>query len=187
MRDVLVVGRQDAGAAGRRRLGVAVGVMAEHECHLRPRAQSIAPSSGSVTVTVYGMLLPKANVPPSTGMSTMTVGAVFPTVIVVFADAALPLESITVSLAVNWPVRRVGEGRVRLDRVDRPVAVEVPLEADRVAGSASFEPSLENCTVSGAGPSVGVGREDRRPGRAALDVVPAHMPASGLMAKKPSP
>ena len=63
-------------------------------------AQLIAPSSGSVTVTVYGMLLPKANVPPSTGTLTVTVGAVLPTVIVVFAEPALPLESVTVSFAV---------------------------------------------------------------------------------------
>ncbi len=45
------------------------------------------------------MLSPKANVPPSTGTLMVTVGAVLPTVIVVFAPLLLPLESVTVSLA----------------------------------------------------------------------------------------
>ena len=67
-------------------------------------AQSIAPSSGSVTVTVNGMFSPNANVPPSTGTSTVTIGAVLPTVIVVFADPILPLESITASFAVYCPI-----------------------------------------------------------------------------------
>ena len=66
-------------------------------------AQSIAPSSGSVTVTVNGMSSPKVKVPPSTGTVMVTTGAVFPTVMVVFADPTLPLESITESFAVNWP------------------------------------------------------------------------------------
>ena len=66
-------------------------------------AQLIGPSSGSVTVTVNGMLSPKANVPPSTGTVMFTVGAVLPTVMVVFADPTLPLESITESFAVNCP------------------------------------------------------------------------------------
>ena len=48
-------------------------------------------------------LSPKANSPPSTGMSMLTVGAVLPTVIVVLAAALLPLESVTVSRAVYWP------------------------------------------------------------------------------------
>jgi hypothetical protein len=49
--------------------------------------QSIGPSSGSVAVTVNGMFSPNANVPSSTGTVTVTVGAVLPTVIVVFAEA----------------------------------------------------------------------------------------------------
>ena len=68
------------------------------------RLQLIAPSSGSVTVTVNGMLSPKANVPSSTGTLMVTVGAVLPTVIVVFALPSLPLESVTVSLAVYCPL-----------------------------------------------------------------------------------
>ena len=67
-------------------------------------AQLIAPSSGSVTVTVNGMLSPKANVPPSVGTLTVTVGAVLPTVIVVFAEPLMPFESVTVSLATKTPV-----------------------------------------------------------------------------------
>ena len=66
-------------------------------------SQSIPPSSGSVTVTTNGMLSPNANSPPSTGTLTVTVGEVLPAVIVVFADAVLPLESVTVSLAVYTP------------------------------------------------------------------------------------
>ena len=62
-------------------------------------AQLIAPSSGSLTVTVNGMLSPKANVPPSIGVVTVTVGAVLPTVIVVFAEPIRPFESVTVSFA----------------------------------------------------------------------------------------
>ena len=62
--------------------------------------QSIAPSSGSVTVTVNGMLSPKANVPPSTGVFTTTVGLVLPTVMIVLVAVCLPDESITVSTAV---------------------------------------------------------------------------------------
>ena len=67
-------------------------------------AQLIAPSSGSVTVTVNGMLSPKANVPPSVGTLTVTVGAVLPTVIVVLAEPLMPFESVTVSLATKTPV-----------------------------------------------------------------------------------
>ena len=67
------------------------------------REQLIGPSSGSVTVTVNGMFSPNANVPSSTGTVTVTVGAVLPTVIVVFAEPILPLESITESFAVYCP------------------------------------------------------------------------------------
>ena len=78
---------------------MAVRVVGEHERDL-DAVQSIGPSSGSVTVTENGMLSPKANRPPSSGTVTVTVGAVLPAVIVVFADAVLPLESVTVSRAV---------------------------------------------------------------------------------------
>ena len=99
MRDVAGVGVQDAGAAGRARLGVAVRVMAEHERDL-DLGQLIAPSSGSVTVTVNGMLSPKANVPPSTGVLTTTVGDVLPAVITVLVGSSCPDESVTVRTAV---------------------------------------------------------------------------------------
>ena len=62
--------------------------------------QSIAPSSGSETVTVYGMLSPKANRPPSTGVLTVTVGEVLPAVILVDALRDLPHEAVTVRTAV---------------------------------------------------------------------------------------
>ena len=67
VRDVLGVRRQDAGAARHRRLGVAVGVVPRTKV-TSTSAQLIAPSSGSLTVTENGMLSPKANVPPSTGV-----------------------------------------------------------------------------------------------------------------------
>src|SRR4051812_48587133 len=65
--------------------------------------QLTVPSSGSVTVTVNGMLSPKANVPPSTGVFTTTVGLVLPTVIVVLVAVCSPEESNTVRTAVYRP------------------------------------------------------------------------------------
>src|SRR4051794_1598558 len=65
--------------------------------------QLTVPSSGSVTVTVNGMLSPNANVPPSTGVLTTTVGLVLPTVITVLVEFVLPDESVTVSTAVYRP------------------------------------------------------------------------------------
>ena len=41
-------------------------------------------------MTVNGMLLPKANVPSSTGVAIVTVGELLPTVIVVFAEPTFP-------------------------------------------------------------------------------------------------
>ena len=78
MRHVGGEGRERARAAGRARLGVPVGVVAE------------------VTVMVNGMVLPNANVPPATGMVTVTVGLVFPAVIVVCPSELRPDESLTV-------------------------------------------------------------------------------------------
>ena len=68
------------------------------------RLQSIVPSSGSLTATVNGMPSPNANVPPSTGTVTLTVGAVLPTVIVVVLASVFPLESVTVSRAWYTPL-----------------------------------------------------------------------------------
>ena len=141
-----------------------------------------------MTVTVNGMLSPKANVPPSTGTLTVTVGAVLPTVIVVFADADFPLESITVSFAVNCPAVVYGERRVGVDRVDRAVAVEVPLEADRVARvgvvrarAREVDRQRQRARWSGWPSATATGA--RRP----LTYSQRIIPASGLMAKKPSP
>ena len=61
---------------------------------------SIAPSSGSVPVTVYGMFCPNAKKSPSSGVAIVTVGAVLPTVMTVLAESDFPVESVTVSLAV---------------------------------------------------------------------------------------
>ena len=63
------------------------------------RLQSIAPSSGSVTVIVYGMLWPQSKKSPSTGVLMVTVGLVLPAVIVTDLMSVLPPESVTVSLA----------------------------------------------------------------------------------------
>ena len=54
-------------------------------------------------------------------------------------------------------------------------------------GSASFEPALEKVTVSGAGPFVGVAEMTATGARRPLTYSQRIIPASGLMAKKPSP
>ena len=64
------------------------------------REQSIAPSSGSVTVTVYGIRSPHAKKSPSTGVLMTIVGAVLPTTIVVVLRSDLPAESTTRRMAV---------------------------------------------------------------------------------------
>ena len=55
------------------------------------------------------------------------------------------------------------------------------------AGSGSREPSLENATVSGACPSVGVAPSTACGARWPLTYAKRYMPASALAAKKPSP
>ena len=62
--------------------------------------QSIAPSSGSLPVTVNGMSSPQLKKSPSSGVLIVNVGAVFPTVMVVVFVSVLPDESVTVSLTV---------------------------------------------------------------------------------------
>ena len=62
-------------------------------------AQSTVPSSGSVTVTWYGNASPKLNTAPFAGLSTVTVGAVLPTVMTTVALPKLPAGSRTVSFA----------------------------------------------------------------------------------------
>ena len=52
------------------------------------------------------------------------------------------------------PARRVGVRRVRLDRVDRAVAVEVPLEADRVARIGVVRARAREVDGQRRGPSV---------------------------------
>ena len=62
--------------------------------------QSTAPSSGSVTVTRYGIRWPHSKKSPSVGTWIVIVGDVLPTVITVVLMSGAPLESFTVSLAV---------------------------------------------------------------------------------------
>lgn len=64
------------------------------------REQSIAPSSGSTTVTENGMLCPHSKTSPSTGVSMVTFGAVLPTVIGIVFESDRPPASVTVSFAV---------------------------------------------------------------------------------------
>lgn len=64
--------------------------------------QSIVPSSGSVTVTVYGTRSPNSKNPPF-GTLRVTTGRVLPTVTSVVATAVVPAVPVTVSLAVNLP------------------------------------------------------------------------------------
>ncbi|MGB3441419.1 MAG: hypothetical protein WBA97_21930 [Actinophytocola sp.] len=68
------------------------------------RAQSIVPSSWSVTVSEYGTVSPKSNMPPCTGPVNRTVGSVLPEVTATLATPVLPVGSVTVSWALNWPL-----------------------------------------------------------------------------------
>ena len=151
------------------------------------REQLIAPSCGSVTVTVNGMFSPNANVPPSTGTLTVTVGAVFPAVMIVFAAPVFPLESITVSFAVYRPaVVYVNDG---FGSTESTVPLPSKSHSKRIEspGSASLEPALEKLTVSGTGPfvlsAVRTASGARRPFTYSHRIIPA----SGLMLKNPSP
>ena len=62
--------------------------------------EPVEPSSGSVTVTLYGILSVKDASLPLSGVSIVTVGARLPTVIRMFSTAVRPPASRTVSLAV---------------------------------------------------------------------------------------
>ena len=64
------------------------------------RAQSIVPSSGSVTVIWNGTVSPKENSWPLAGVLMVTVGAVLPTLICTLAVPVAPCGSRTVSVAV---------------------------------------------------------------------------------------
>ncbi|RGC66058.1 hypothetical protein C5N14_25410 [Micromonospora sp. MW-13] len=66
-------------------------------------AQSIVPSSGSVTVMLNGTVSPKEKSRPLPGLFTVTVGAVLPTVMVTLALPVAPCGSRTVSVAVYVP------------------------------------------------------------------------------------
>ena len=62
--------------------------------------QLIDGSSGSVTVTLYWILSPNENSPPSIGAFTTTVGLVLPAVMTVLVAVLAPVESNTVRMAV---------------------------------------------------------------------------------------
>lgn len=62
--------------------------------------QSIALSSGSVTVTLKGTAAPMSMMVPSVGSSRVTLGAVLPTVMITEAFAVFPVPSETVNSAV---------------------------------------------------------------------------------------
>ena len=64
------------------------------------RLQSIAPSSGSTTLTVYGIDSPQTKKSPSTGVLIVTTGLVLPAVIVMVLMSWLPAGSFTTSRAV---------------------------------------------------------------------------------------
>src|SRR3954454_3138422 len=74
--------------------------------------QLIDGSSGSVTVTLYWILSPKENRPPSIGPVTVTVGRVLPAVMMVDSVEVCPDESVTfkdggVAAGLGVDVRRV--------------------------------------------------------------------------------
>ncbi len=60
-------------------------------------AQSIVPSSGSVTVILYGTVSPKSANWPSSGMSIVTVGRVLPATTTSVSTPVMPAWSVTVS------------------------------------------------------------------------------------------
>ena len=60
------------------------------------RLQSIVPSSGSVTWTVYGISSPQSKMPPWIGTVSSTTGRVLPTLMTTVDVPALPVESVAV-------------------------------------------------------------------------------------------
>ena len=140
-----------------------------------------------MTVTENGIVSPKANSPPSTGTSTVTVGEVLPTVIVVFADVLLPLESVTVRRAVYCPIAVYSNDGLGSIESIVPSPSKSHANVIESAGSGSFVPSLENWTVNGAGPSVGSASSTTTGERVPLTYANLVIAASGLMLKNPSP
>src|SRR5688572_20648567 len=68
------------------------------------RAQLIVPSSGSLPVTVNGIVSPKLNSCPFPGVDRLTVGAVLPTLMMTLAVPGRPCGSRTVNVAVYVPL-----------------------------------------------------------------------------------
>ena len=113
------------------------------------RLQSIVASSGSVTVTVYGISSPQSKMPPWTGTVSSTVGRVLPALMTIVEVPDLPVESVAVRRTLYVPAAVnvcVGLASVDVDPSPKSHAKV------RSSPSASSEPSLENATVSGAGP-----------------------------------
>src|SRR5919108_668514 len=141
-------------------------------------------SSGSVTVTEYGIVSPNANVAPLSGVLTTTVGLVLPEVMIVDVDVLSPEESNTLSTAVNCPrcvYVCVGLGSVEIGDPS-PKSHSKRIESP---GSSSSEPALEKLTVSGDGPSVRSVLRTAFGGRVPLTYSHLYMPASGLITLNP--
>ena len=115
--------------------------------------QLTVPSSGSVTVTLYGMSSPKANVPPSTGVLT-----VHRRRRVARSDHGARRGGLAAGVRDREdggvaPTRRVGVlgfGSMEC-ALPSPKSHSKRIESP---GSGSSEPALEKLTVSGTGPSV---------------------------------
>ena len=97
------------------------------------RLQSIGPSSGSVTVISYGTMSPNAANWPSSGTVIVTVGRVLPAVIGIVSKPVWPSRVGDGQRGVERARRGVGVSRVRVGRVGRAVAVEVPRVGQRRA------------------------------------------------------
>src|SRR5918995_1938502 len=113
--------------------------------------QSIGvPSSGSVTVTLYGISSPHSKKPPWTGTVRSTSGRVLPAVTTTVDVPDLPVVSVAVSRTVYVP----GFWNVCVGVAPETAAVPSSKSHEyvRSSPSASSEPSLENVTCRGAGP-----------------------------------
>src|SRR5687768_10925900 len=118
--------------------------------------QLTVPPCASVTVIVYGTCWPNSSIPPLTGVVMVTTGALLPTVIGIDANAVRPVLSETRSWALKFPLAvyvndgfAAEESHVPLPSKSHEYEIVLP-------GSGSIEPELENWTVSGARPFVGL-------------------------------
>ena len=126
----------------------------------------VVPSSGSVTVILYGTVSPKSANWPSSGISIVTVGARVADGDRDVVDAGQARLVGDRQLGVVVAGRRVGVGRVGGGRVGRAVAVEVPRVGERRAlGVDASRRWRTGPSAARAGVGVRRGVRDRAPRR----------------------